>query len=77
MKTLEDIRLLAAKGNVIPLHKDFLPDMDTPISALLKMKRPGHRVFLLESVEVGEKLARFSFLGKDPLYTFTARGKHI
>ena len=77
MKTLEDIRPLAAKGNVIPLHKEFLPDLDTPISALLKMKRPGHRVFLLESVEVGEKLARFSFLGKDPLYTFSAKGSHI
>jgi anthranilate synthase component I len=77
MKTLEDIRLLAQKGNVIPIHKDFLPDLDTPISALLKLKRPGHRVFLLESVEVGEKLARFSFLGKDPRYTFTAKGRHI
>jgi len=77
MKTLEEIRPLAAKGNVIPLHKEFLPDLDTPITALLKLKRPGHRVFLLESVEVGEKLARFSFLGKDPLYTFTAKGRHV
>ena len=77
MKTLEEIRPLAAQGNVIPLHKEFLPDLDTPITALLKLKRPGHRVFLLESVEVGEKLARFSFLGKDPLYTFTAKGRHI
>ncbi|HKP95066.1 MAG TPA: anthranilate synthase component I [Fibrobacteria bacterium] len=77
MKTLEEIRPLAAHANVIPLHKEFLPDLDTPITALLKLKRPGHRVFLLESVEVGEKLARFSFLGKDPLYTFTAKGRHI
>lgn len=77
MKTLEAIRPLAAHANVIPIHKEFLPDLDTPITALLKLKRPGHRVFLLESVEVGEKLARFSFLGKDPLYTFTAKGRHI
>jgi anthranilate synthase component I len=77
MKTLEEIRPLAAQGNVIPLSKEFLPDLDTPITALLKLKRPGHRVFLLESVEVGEKLARFSFLGKDPLYTFTAKGRHV
>jgi anthranilate synthase component 1 len=80
MKTLEDIRSLAGNenaANVIPIHKEFLPDLDTPITALLKLKRPGHRVFLLESVEVGEKLARFSFLGKDPLYTFTAKGRHI
>jgi anthranilate synthase component I len=77
MKILEDIRLLVDKGNVIPLHKDFLLDLETPISALLKLKRPGHRIFLLESVELGEKSARFSFLGKDPLYTFTAKGRHI
>ncbi len=77
MKTLEEIKPLAAKGNVIPLFKELLSDLDTPISALLKLKRPGHRVFLLESVEVGEKLARFSFLGKDPLYTFAAKGRHI
>jgi anthranilate synthase component I len=77
MKTLEEIRPLTAQGNVIPLHKEFLPDLDTPITALLKLKRPGHRVFLLESVEVGEKLARFSFMGKDPLYTFTAKGRHV
>ena len=77
MKTLEEIRSLTAHGNVIPLHKEFLPDLDTPITALLKLKRPGHRVFLLESVEVGEKLARFSFMGKDPLYTFTAKGRHV
>src|SRR5690606_4422665 len=77
MKTLAEIRPLAAQGNVFPIHKEFLPDLDTPITALLKLKRPGHRVFLLESVEVGEKLARFSFLGRDPLYTFSAKGRHI
>ena len=77
MKSLEEIRPLAAQGNVIPLYKEFLPDLETPITALLKLKRPGHRVFLLESVEVGEKLARFSFLGRDPLYTFSSQGRHI
>ena len=86
MKTLEEIRLLASRGNVIPLHKEFLPDLETPITALLKLKgsdtagksgNPCRRVFLLESVEVGEKLARFSFLGRDPLYTFAAKGRDI
>ena len=77
MKTLEDIRSLAAKGNVIPLHKVFLSDLETPITALLKLKAAGGRVFLLESVEVGEKLARFSFLGRNPLYTFRAKGSRM
>ena len=72
MKTLEEIRPLASRGNVIPLHKEFLPDLETPITALLKLKGKDRRVFLLESVEVGEKLARFSFLGRDPARTFSA-----
>jgi anthranilate synthase component 1 len=77
MKTLDEIRPLASLGNVIPLHKEFLPDLETPITALLKLKGPGRRVFLLESVEVGEKLARFSFLGRDPARTFAAKGRDI
>jgi anthranilate synthase component I len=77
MKTLQDIKSLAARGNVIPIFKEFLPDLDTPITALLKFKVAGGRVFLLESVEVGEKVARYSFLGKDPLYTFRAQGGRI
>jgi anthranilate synthase component 1 len=77
MKTLDEIRPLAARGNVIPLQKEFLPDLETPITALLKLRGPGRRVFLLESVEVGEKLARFSFLGRDPYRTFKAKGRDI
>ncbi|HEX2612116.1 MAG TPA: anthranilate synthase component I [Fibrobacteria bacterium] len=77
MKTLADIRPLAAQGNVIPIYKEFLPDLETPITALLKLKEGGKRPFLLESVEVGEKVARFSFLGRDPLYTFKAKGSRV
>lgn len=77
MKTLDEIRPLASRGNVIPLHKEFLPDLETPITALLKLKGRDRRVFLLESVEVGEKLARFSFLGRDPARTFAAKGRDI
>lgn len=77
MKTLDEIRPLASRGNVIPLHKEFLPDLETPITALLKLKGKDRRVFLLESVEVGEKLARFSFLGRDPSRTFSAKGRDI
>jgi anthranilate synthase component 1 len=74
---LEEVRSRTKRANVIPLVRDFLPDLDTPISALLKLRKPGARTFLLESVEVGEKLARYSFLGRDPLYVFRARGRRI
>ena len=69
--------------NVFPVARDFLPDLDGPITALMKLRRgssapapalPG-RAFLLESVEIGEKLARYSFLGRDPLYVFRARDR--
>ena len=75
--SLEQTRSLAVRGNVIPLVRDFLPDLETPITALLKLRKAGSRTFLLESVEIGEKLARYSFLGRDPLYVFRARGRKI
>jgi anthranilate synthase component 1 len=64
-------------ANVVPVSRDFLPDLETPITALLKLRRAGSRAFLLESVEIGEKLARYSLLGRDPLYVFRARGRKI
>jgi anthranilate synthase component 1 len=77
IQSFEAIRLKAEQGNVIPLVRDFLPDLETPITALLKLRKSGSRTFLLESMEIGEKLARYSFLGRDPLYVFRARGRHI
>ncbi|HEX2612845.1 MAG TPA: hypothetical protein VHO02_04565, partial [Fibrobacteria bacterium] len=63
--------------NVVPIARDFLPDLETPITALTKLRRSGSRAFLLESVEIGEKLARYSFLGRNPLYVFRARGRKV
>ncbi len=87
IQSLENVRSRSGGGNVIPLARDFLPDLETPITALMKLRGPvgatrrlplpGARTFLLESVEIGEKLARFSFLGRDPLYVFRARGRRI
>ena len=53
---------LTKKGNVIPIYREVNVDLDTPVSALLKIAK-GEYSFLLESVEGQEKLARFSFLG--------------
>ena len=81
--SIEEVRSRMAKTgagivpNVIPISRDFLPDLETPITALLKLRQPGRRAFLLESAEIGEKLARYSFLGRDPLYVFRARGRKI
>ncbi|HLG51964.1 MAG TPA: anthranilate synthase component I, partial [Chloroflexota bacterium] len=52
-------------GNMVPVYRAILADLETPVSAYLKTTR-GKGSFLLESVEGGERLARYSFLGTSP-----------
>ncbi len=52
-----------SRGNLVPVCCDILADTETPVSALAKIRRPGRPVFLLESVEGGERWGRYSFLG--------------
>jgi anthranilate synthase component 1 len=66
--SLAEVRRWAAKYNLIPLTRTLLADLDTPVAAYVNCLR-GHRTpysYLLESVEGGEKLGRYSFLGVDP-----------
>lgn len=65
--TLEEVHALAANGtgNIVPVYRDVSADMETPVSAYLKVARGKHS-FLLESVEGGERLARYSFIGTEP-----------
>lgn len=67
---------LAKKGNLIPVFKDITADLGTPVSAFMKIDR-GNYSFLLESVEGGEKIARYSFLGSDPSLVFKSKGRKI
>ncbi|MEX2430476.1 MAG: anthranilate synthase component I [Dehalococcoidia bacterium] len=65
--TLEEFRKLAAsgQGNLIPVYREVVADLETPVSAFLKIAR-GPYSFLLESVEGGERLARYTFMGTEP-----------
>ena len=63
--SLEEFRQKAKKGNLIPVYREILADMETPVSAFLKID-DGRHSFLLESMEGGEKWARYSFLGSRP-----------
>jgi anthranilate synthase component 1 len=63
--TLAEARRLAAPGRLMPLYREILADAETPVSAYLKVAR-GSPSFLLESVEGGERLARYSFVGTAP-----------
>src|SRR5271155_12488 len=65
---------LAAKGfNLIPVCREISADLETPVSAFLKVAR-GDYVFLLESVRGGEKWGRYTFLGSEPSMVIRARG---
>lgn len=57
---------LAKQGNLIPVYRETLGDLETPVSAYFKIAKKARYSFLLESVEGQEKIARFSFLAKDP-----------
>src|SRR5213075_2619924 len=62
----EEFRKLAEEGTVVPVVKRVMADLLTPVAAYLKIERLSPYSFLLESVEGGEKVARYSFLGFDP-----------
>src|SRR3954462_4713142 len=64
--SLEEVKKLRAQGNVIPVYKSVVADFLTPVSAFLKLEKNRSYAFLLESVEGGETIARYSFLGGDP-----------
>src|SRR4030066_1781425 len=64
--TLKKVRQLKPYGNLVPVYREIRADLETPVSAYLKIAR-GNYSFLLESVEGGERLARYSFIGTEPL----------
>jgi anthranilate synthase component 1 len=75
--TLAQVRDLARRGNLVPLCREILADLQTPVSAYLRVAADRGRSFLLESVEGGEALARYSFLGRDPYCVVRARGRRL
>jgi len=65
-QTYQDFLKLTAEGTVVPVVKRVMADLLTPVAAYLKIERLSPYSFLLESVEGGEKVARYSFLGFEP-----------
>ena len=72
--TREEFIEKAQSGNLIPVWREVLADMETPVSAYRKIAGDRANSFLLESVEGGERLARYSFLGSDPFLIFRSKG---
>ena len=63
--SLEQVKAMAGQGNLVPVYKSINADLETPVSAYLKVAR-GPYSYLLESVEGGERLGRYSFIGTEP-----------
>lgn len=72
---LKEFKSLRKKGNLIPVYREILADLETPVSAFLKIA--GTPSFLLESVIGGEKWARYSFLGSNPSKVIKGWNKKI
>lgn len=80
----QDFRALAEHHTLIPVHRTIVADLETPVSAFLRLA--GHpenidpeqpEAFLLESVEGGERVSRYTFIGIEPYQRFTARGQSL
>src|SRR6266540_2770961 len=72
--SLEEFKELARRGTFVPVCKEIVADLLTPVSAFLKIAEDADYAFLLESVEGGEHVGRYSFLGKDPFLILRAHG---
>src|SRR5215471_16195003 len=73
--SFEEFAAEAKRGNVVPVVRSVLADLQTPVGAFLRIAGDASHAFLLESIEGGERLARYSFLGADPWMVVRGRGK--
>ena len=67
--SLNEVRSMTGQGNLVPIYREIDGDLETPVSAYLKIAKPPYS-FLLESVEGGERVARYSFIGTEPTAVF-------
>ncbi|HUY13694.1 MAG TPA: anthranilate synthase component I [Terriglobia bacterium] len=87
--TFSQFRKLSKQGNVVPVYRSIVADLLSPVSAFLKLAAPARHSakpsrrraqpnqFLLESVEGGERVGRYTFFGVDPFQVVSCRGEQI
>lgn len=68
---------LAQQGALVPVYREVLADLETPVTAYMKVAKDQSYAFLLESVERADQLGRYSFLGANPSIIFKSKGKTI
>jgi anthranilate synthase component 1 len=75
--SFDNYERLSASGDLVPVYRDVAADLLTPVSAFLRLSARSERAFLLESVVGGERIARYSFLGRDPVAAVEVRGNGV
>jgi len=68
---------LAGEAGLIPVHREIIADLDTPLTIFAKLAEDESHSFLFESLEGGEKWGRYSFVGFDPLVIFESHGETV
>ena len=68
---------LRGRAGLVPVYRKIIADLDTPLTLFAKVADNQSHAFLFESMEGGEKWGRYSFIGFDPLVTFSSRGNQI
>ena len=75
--SLDEFKKLTRRGNLIPVYKEILADMETPVSVLHRLTTNFPNTFLMESVEQSEHIGRYSFLGTNPHTLITMHGDEV
>ncbi len=75
--TRDIFRQLATPGALVPVYRDVVADLETPVSAYMKIAAGQDYAFLLESVEKADQVGRYSYLGANPSIVFQSRGRHV
>jgi anthranilate synthase component 1 len=75
--TLDEFRRLARPGALVPVYREVLADLETPVAAYMKIAKGRQYSFLLESVEKADTIGRYSFLGANPSVIFESKGRVV
>src|SRR5690349_18160805 len=75
--SLRDFGALARQHTLVPVYRTLTADLETPVSAFLRIAQDAPEAFLLESVEGGEHVGRYTFIGIQPYKKIVARGTSI
>ncbi|XWX04779.1 anthranilate synthase component I [Aggregatilineales bacterium SYSU G02658] len=75
--TFDNVQSYFEQGDLVPVYRTLLADLETPVSVYMKLTHAGKRAFLLESVEGGERVGRYSFIGVDPAGILSVQNREV